>query len=42
MTTAVSRVAAAEARPLVLAQPEQAWGEKFFLAYSPFWMLGMG
>ena len=37
------------ARPLVEAggrwfsrNPSKAWGEKFFLAYSPFWMIGMG
>jgi len=24
------------------SNPSKAWGEKFFLAYSPFWMIGMG
>ena len=22
--------------------PSKAWGEKFFLLYTPYWMLGMG
>ena len=42
MTTAVSRVAAAEGGHWFSRNPSKAWGEKFFLAYSPFWMLGMG
>lgn len=24
------------------ANPDKAWAEKFFLAYSPVWMLQMG
>lgn len=24
------------------SNPSKAWGEKFFLAYSPYWMVGMG
>lgn len=24
------------------ANPDKAWGEKFFLLYTPYWMLGMG
>jgi cycloeucalenol cycloisomerase len=42
MTTAVSHVATAEGGHWFSRNPSKAWGEKFFLAYSPFWMIGMG
>ena len=34
-------MAAGEAR-WFSRNPSKAWGERFFLAYSPVWMLGMG
>jgi cycloeucalenol cycloisomerase len=42
MTTAVREVARADSGYWFSRNPSKAWGEKFFLAYSPFWILGMG
>jgi cycloeucalenol cycloisomerase len=42
VTTAISSVTVAERGHWFSRNPSKAWGEKFFLAYSPFWMLGMG
>ena len=42
MTTAVSRVAAVEGGHWFSRNPSKAWGEKFFLAYTPFWIAAMG
>jgi cycloeucalenol cycloisomerase len=41
-TRTLATVHAAEGGHWFSRNPSKAWGEKFFLAYSPFWMIGMG
>ena len=40
-TIVVAETRAADRPRWFSENPSKAWGEKFFLAYSPFWMLGM-